>query len=220
MIRRASIRHELATTRVGLVHDLQAERAKRTDEATSPGGDTCNHAWASRANHRPMDALRRLASRPRHVRHGPMMRMRARHPTRNRVYTLASPRVWRILERFQKKTNKPRAIGAAPGESSDPPAETTFWARPAHARGCLPTGPRWAGRLEGGGGGPGPGRGLPGGPTASYVRVGWLETRRAGPMWVRDPQGGHAHAQCLGGRQAGHCSSSPGPGPCLMRPGT
>jgi len=46
-----------------------------------------------------------------------------------------------------------------------------------------------------------------------------LKTRRAGPMWVRDPGGGLAHAHRLGGRQAGHCSSSPGPGPCLRRPG-
>ena len=147
----------------------------------------------------------------RHVRPGPMMRMRARHPTRNRVYTLASPRVWRIPESFRKKQTTPGRLGAAPGESSDPPTETRFWARPAHAGGCQPTGPRLAGRLEGAG--PGPGRGLPGSPTVSSVRVRRLKTRRAGPIWVGDPEGGLARAHRLGGRQAGHCSSSPGTGP-------
>ena len=47
------------------------------------------------------------------------VRMRARHPTRNRVYTLASPRVWRIPESFRKKQTNPGRLGAAPGESSE-----------------------------------------------------------------------------------------------------
>ena len=39
------------------------------------------------------------------------------------------------------------------------------------------------------------------------------------PFGVGDPEGELARAHRLGGRQARHCSSSPGPGPCLRRPG-
>jgi hypothetical protein len=72
-----------------------------------------DHALAWRARRCPMDAPRRLASRPRHVRDGPARRMRARHPTRNRVYTLASTRG--IVDRNRnkhKQTSLPRGPGA------------------------------------------------------------------------------------------------------------
>ena len=68
-------------------------------------GSRVRHARASRARRCPMDATRRLASRPRHVRDGTARRMRARHPTRNRVYTLATPRGIEIRIRT-KQTNK------------------------------------------------------------------------------------------------------------------
>ena len=61
-----------------------------------------DHALASRARRCPMDAPRRLASLPRHVRDGTTRRMRARHPTRNRVYTLAASR-HRLLLKFRLK---------------------------------------------------------------------------------------------------------------------
>ncbi len=217
MIRRASSRHELATTRVGLVHDLQAKRARRTDEATSPGGDARDRACASRANHRPIDALRRLASRPRHVRHGPMMRLRARHPTRNRVYTLASPPSGASPKVSEKKQTNPGRFGAAPGESSDPPAETRFWARPAHARGACRRGRVWRG--------------------GSRVREGpWARARPPRPSHgqlcpgqeAQDPEGrphlgkrpgGRARARPPPRRAPGRPSlSSPGPGPVFDAP--
>jgi len=101
-----------------------------------------------------------LVSRPRHVRHGPMMRMRARHPTRNRVYTLASPPSGASPKVSEKNKQTPGDLGRLRAKVQKP-AETTFWARPAHAGGCLPTGPSLAGRLEGAGGALGPGAASP-----------------------------------------------------------
>ena len=170
------------------VHDMQAKRAKRTDEATSPpAGTHVTATGASRANHRPMDAPRRLASRPRHVRHGPMMRMRARHPTRNRVYTPHSPRVWRISKVSEKNKQTPGDLGRLRAKVQKP-AETTFWARPAHEGLPTETGPSLAGRFEGAGDGPcarpRPPRRPHGQVCRNFVRVRRLKTRsrRAGPM--------------------------------------
>ena len=63
-----------------------------------------DRALALRARRCPMDAPRRLSSRPRHEPDGTARRMRARHPTRNRVYTLAAPRGIEIRIRT-KQTN-------------------------------------------------------------------------------------------------------------------
>ena len=60
-------------------------RACATSDANLRPGSRVRHALASRARRCPMDATRRLASLPRHVRDGTTRRMRARHPTRNRV---------------------------------------------------------------------------------------------------------------------------------------
>ncbi len=170
-----------------------------------------------RSNHRPMDALRRLASRPRHVRPGPMMRMRARRPTRNRVYTLASPRVWRILESFRKK-KPPGRFGAAPGESSETGGNQVLGASGA-CEGLPADGPELGGAARGCGvGALGPGAASPEASRSALFDSGG--SRLGGPPFgVGDPEGELARAHRLGGRQAGHCSSSPGPGPCLRRPG-
>jgi hypothetical protein len=188
------------------VHDLQAERARRTDEATSPGGDACDHACASRAKHRPMDALRRLASRPRHVRPGPMMCMRARHPTRNRVYTLAAPRGWRIQKASEKNKQTPGRFGAAPGESSETGGNQVLGA--SGACGGLPAdGAELGGAARGCGEGPWararPPR-RPHGQLCPGEEAHSMKSRGAGLIWVSDPGGGLARAHRLGGRQAGH----------------
>ena len=82
----------------------QCVRACATSDAGTNlrPGSRVRHARASRARRCPMDATRRLASRPRHVRDGTARRMRARHPTRNRVYTLAASR-HRLLLKFRLK---------------------------------------------------------------------------------------------------------------------
>ena len=79
-------------------------RACATSDANLRPGSRVRHALASRARRCPMDATRRLASLPRHVRDGTTRGMRARHPTRNRVYTLAAPRGIEIRIRT-KQTN-------------------------------------------------------------------------------------------------------------------
>ena len=94
-----------------------------------------DHALASRARRCPMDATRRPASRPRHVRDGTTRRMRARHPTRNRVYTLATPRGIEIRIRTKhKQTFRARA----PGPGAHQNRKANFLGR--KMGGCLPGG--------------------------------------------------------------------------------
>ena len=113
-------------------------RACATSDANLRPGSRVRHALASRARRCPMDAPRRLASRPRHVRDGTARRMRARHPTRNRVYTLATPRGIEIRIRTKQTNSAP-----APAHQN---REVDFLGR--KMGGCLPGGPSPALRLE------------------------------------------------------------------------
>jgi hypothetical protein len=158
-----------------------------------------------------MDALRRLASRPRHVRHGPMMRLRARHPTRNRVYTPHSPRVWRILESFRKKQTNPGRLGAAPGESSETGGNQVLG-----ASGACEGLPADGAELGGAARGCGPwalGAASPGGPTASYVRRGEEAQDSEGRPQVGKRSGGRARARPPPRRGARPATLDSGPGP-------
>jgi hypothetical protein len=125
---------------------------------------------------------------------------------------LAHPR------KFQKK-NPPGAIGAAPGESSDPPAEATFWARPAH-EGLPADGAELGGAARGCGEGPWararPPPEVPRPALSAGVRR--LKTRRAGLMWVKDPEGGLARAHRLGGAPGRPSLELAGTGPVFDAP--
>ena len=100
----------------------QCVRACATSDAGTNlrPGSRVRHARASRARRCPMDATRRLASLPRHVRDGTTRRMRARHPTRNRVYTLATPRGIEIRKSEQNKQTVPRGTRESRSRLSGP----------------------------------------------------------------------------------------------------
>ena len=94
---------------------MLAERAKRTDEATSPGGDACDRARGLASQPPPYGrtAPARLpaatcAARPydAHAR-----------PTSDAEQSLHTALASRLAHprKFQKKTNKPRAIGGGSG---------------------------------------------------------------------------------------------------------
>ena len=90
-------------------------RACATSDANLRPGSRVPHARASRARRCPMDATPRPASLPRHVRDGTTRRMRAGHPTRNRVYTLATPHGIAIRTGTKPRANTVPKQGAQQG---------------------------------------------------------------------------------------------------------
>ena len=186
------------------MHDLQAERAKRTDGAKSPpGGDACdrNRGLASQpppygrtaparlpaatCAARPYDAHARPTSDAEQSLHTGLA-SRLAHPRKISEKNKQTPGDWGGSGRKFRSAGGNHVLGAS-GACEGLPADGAELG--GAARGC-------------GVGGPGPGRGLPGGPTASLC-PGRVARDSEGRPHVGQRSGGRARARPMPRRAPG-----------------